>query len=286
VSEQASLAEVAIDTAAIEQKVSGSSFYAGMRVLPKAERAAMFAIYGFCRAVDDIVDEPVGSRESRSVELDGWRRDVASLYAGGPAGRMGFLAADVRRFGLAEADFQAVIDGMQMDLDADIRAPSLEVLDLYCDRVASAVGRLSVKVFGMSDGPGEELAHHLGRALQLTNILRDLDEDAAIGRLYLPREFLDGAGIAGFDPSAVIADPHVDAACRPMARLAREHYRKADAVLAGRPAGRLAAPRLMSAVYAAILGKMETVGWAPPRARAKISKVSLLWIVLSRGLMG
>jgi phytoene synthase len=281
VSEQASL-----DVGAIEQKVSGSSFYAGMRVLPKAERAAMFAIYGFCRAVDDIVDEPVGDLASRTAELDGWRSDVESLYAGGPPGRMGFLAQDIRRFGLAKADFQAVIDGMQMDLDQDIRAPSLEVLDLYCDRVASAVGRLSVKVFGMQDGPGRELAQHLGRALQLTNILRDLDEDAAIGRLYLPREFLDQAGIAGDDPAAVIADPRVDRACRPMAALAREHYRAADAVLARRPAGRLAAPKLMSAVYAAILGKMEAAGWAPPRARAKIGKVSLLWIVLSRGLMG
>jgi phytoene synthase len=278
--------QASLDIGAIEQKVSGSSFYAGMRVLPKTERAAMFAIYGFCRAVDDIVDEPVGDLASRAAELDGWRRDVASLYAGGPAGRMAFLTADIRHFGLAEADFQAVIDGMQMDLDQDIRAPTAAVLDLYCDRVASAVGRLSVKVFGMAEGPGTELARHLGRALQLTNILRDLDEDAGIGRLYLPREFLDQAGIAGNEPAAVIADPRIDAACRPMAKLAHEHYRAADAVLARRPAGRLAAPKLMSAVYAAILSKMELAGWAPPRARAKIGKVALLWIVLSRGLMG
>ncbi len=274
------------DVGAIEKKVSGSSFYAGMRVLPKAERAAMFAIYGFCRAVDDIVDEPVGDLASRAAELDGWRGDVERLYAGGPPGRMGFLAEDIRRFGLAKADFQAVIDGMQMDLDRDIRAPDLATLDLYCDRVASAVGRLSVKVFGMEGAPGLELAEHLGRALQLTNILRDLDEDAGIGRLYLPREFLDQAGIAGDDPAAVIADPRIDRACRPMARLAREHYRAADAVLARRPAGRLAAPRLMSAVYAAILGKMEAAGWAPPRARAKLGKTALAWIILSRGLMG
>jgi squalene synthase HpnD len=281
VSEQAS-----VDVAAIEQKVSGSSFYAGMRVLPKAERAAMFAIYGFCRAVDDIVDEPVGDLASRTAELDGWRRDVDSLYAGGAPGRMGFLADDIRRFGLAKADFQAVIDGMQMDLDQDIRAPDLATLDLYCDRVASAVGRLSVKVFGMPDGPGVDLAHELGRALQLTNILRDLDEDAGIGRLYLPREFLDAAGITGNDPAAVIADPRVDQACRAVAKLAHEHYRKADAVLAKRPSGRLAAPRLMSAVYGAILTKMEAAGWAPPRARAKIGKGALIWIVLTRGLMG
>lgn len=280
-SEQATL-----DAGAIEQKVSGSSFYAGMRVLPKAERAAMYAIYGFCREVDDIVDEPGGDPASRKVELDAWRADLDSLYAGGPPGRMGFLAEDVRRYGLAKADFLAVVDGMQMDLDQDIRAPSFETLDLYCDRVASAVGRLSVKVFGMEEKPGLELAHHLGRALQFTNILRDLDEDAAIGRLYLAREFLDEAGIAGDDPAAVVADPRVDIACRAMARLAHQHYRDADAVMARRPAGRLAAPRLMSAVYSNILAKTEAKGWAPPRERAKIGKIALLWIVLSRGLMG
>ena len=134
-----------------------------------------------------------------------------------------------------------MIDGMQMDLDRDIRAPDLATLDLYCDRVASAVGRLSVKVFGMEAAPGIELAHHLGRALQITNILRDLDEDAGIGRLYLAREFLVEAGIAGDDPATVIADPKVDLACRAAARLAHQHYRKADAVLARRP--RAAWPR-------------------------------------------
>jgi phytoene synthase len=199
---------------------------------------------------------------------------------------MGFLAEDVRRYGLAEADFLTVIDGMQMDLDQDIRAPDLETLDLYCDRVASAVGRLSVRVFGMDEGPGLVLAHHLGRALQLTNILRDLDEDAAIGRLYLPREFLDEAGIAGDDPVAVVADARVDRACRAAAKLAHQHYRQADAVMARPCVGRLAAPRLMSAVYSSILAKMEAKGWAPPRERAKIGKIALLWIVLSRGLMG
>jgi phytoene synthase len=281
VSEQATL-----DAGAIEQKVSGSSFYAGMRVLPKRERMAMYAIYAFCREVDDIVDEPGRDPATRRADLDGWRADVASLYAGGPPGRMGFLVEDIRRYGLKEADFVAVIDGMQMDLDQDIRAPSLADLELYCDRVAGAVGRLSVKVFGMGDAPGVDLAHHLGRALQLTNILRDLDEDAGIGRLYLPREALDEAGIAGDDPHAVIADPRVDQACRVVAKLARDHYREADAVMARKPAGRLAAPRLMSAVYANILTRMEAAGWAPPRHRAKIGRAALLWIVLSRGLMG
>jgi presqualene diphosphate synthase len=278
--------QAALDAGAIEQKVSGSSFYAGMRVLPKRERMAMYAIYAFCREVDDIVDEPGLDPAKRKTDLDSWRADVASLYAGGPPGQMGFLIEDIRRYGLAEADFAAVIDGMQMDLDQDIRAPSLADLLLYCDRVAGAVGRLSVKVFGMDGESGVNLAHHLGRALQLTNILRDLDEDAGIGRLYLPREALDQAGIVGDDPHTVIADLRVDRACGIVAKLARDYYRAADAVMARKPAGRLAAPRLMSAVYANILTRMEAAGWAPPRQRAKIGKAALLWIVLSRGLMG
>ena len=115
----------------------------------------------------------------------------AALYAGTVAPQVRFLAPAVARYGLRLEDFLAVLDGMDMDVAEDIVAPDLATLDLYCDRVASAVGRLSIKVFGMEEGPGFELAHHLGRALQLTNILRDIDEDAAIGRLYLPREYLE-----------------------------------------------------------------------------------------------
>lgn len=269
-----------------EAQASGSSFYAGMRVLPKAEREAMFAVYAFCREVDDIADDLQGDRAERKAGLDAWRADVESLYAGGAPGRMTIVAAPVRRFGLDKADFLAVIDGMQMDADEDIRAPSLEKLDLYCDRVASAVGRLSVHIFGMDQGPGLKLAHHLGRALQLTNILRDLDEDAGMGRLYLPRELLAQAGITGSDPEAVIADPRVDIACRALAARAREHYREAEAVMAARPRGRLAAPRLMGAVYGRILARTEKAGWAPPRHRLKLSRPELLWVLVRYGLLG
>ena len=200
-----------------ETQASGSSFYAGMRVLPKAEREAMFAVYGFCRQVDDIADDLEGERAERRAGLDAWRADIEALYAGRDPGRAALVAEPVRRFGLRKADFLAVIDGMQMDADEDIRAPAMAKLDLYCDRVASAVGRLSVRIFGMDDGPGEALAHHLGRALQLTNILRDLDEDAGMGRLYLPRELLDAVGMTSSDPVAVVSDPRVDAACRALA---------------------------------------------------------------------
>ena len=146
-----------------ETQASGSSFYAGMRVLPKAEREAMFAVYGFCRQVDDIADDLQGERTQRRAQLDAWRADIEALYAGKDPGRAALVAEAVRRFGLHKADFLAVIDGMQMDADEDIRAPAMAKLDLYCDRVASAVGRLSVRIFGMDEGPGEALAFHLGQ---------------------------------------------------------------------------------------------------------------------------
>jgi presqualene diphosphate synthase len=265
-------------------KAAGSSFYAGMRLLPKAEREAMFAIYAFCRAVDDIADDGIGTRAARAAELDAWRADLDALYAGQASNRAAFLAPFVARYGLRKEDFFTVIDGMAMDVAEDIRAPGLHALDLYCDRVASAVGRLSVKVFGMKEAPGLKLAHHLGRALQLTNILRDLDEDAAVSRLYLPREFLDAAGIASRDPQAVIANPLVDKACRKLAAIAHTHYREADAVMRGRVTGKLRAPRLMGAVYSRILAKMEEASWAPPRHRVSLSSAHKLWIVLRHGL--
>ena len=276
----------AADTSAAATQASGSSFYAGMRVLPKAEREAMFAVYGFCRQVDDIADDLQGERAERRAGLDAWRADIEALYAGGDPGRAALVAEPVHRFGLAKADFLAVIDGMQMDADEDIRAPSMARLDLYCDRVASAVGRLSVRIFGMDAAPGEALARHLGRALQLTNILRDLDEDAGMGRLYLPRELLDQAGITSSDPAQVIGDARVDQACRALAAEARAHYAAARKVMAARPRGRLAAPRLMGAAYGRILDRTESMGWAPPRRRVKLGKAELLWILLRHGLLG
>jgi phytoene synthase len=229
--------------------------------------------------VDDIADDGTRPRPARATELDRWRADLGALYAGRPAGRASFLKDSVDAFGLQKADFLAVIDGMEMDVATDIRAPDLATLDLYCDRVAGAVGRLSIRIFGMEQGPGLQLAHRLGHALQLTNILRDLDEDAGIGRLYLPRELLAKAGITTTDPIAAIDDPRVDAACRDLAAQALEHFAAADQVLRSRPRGRLLAPRLMSAVYRTILQEMLVQGWVAPRRRVRIGKPRLLWIV-------
>ena len=273
------------DMAALEAKVAKSSFYAAMKMMPPRERAGMFAIYAFCRAVDDIADDQQGDRALRKAQLDAWRTDLDSLYAGGAPGQCAFLAEAVRDFDLQKPDFVAIIDGMQMDVDADIVAPDHATLDLYCDRVASAVGRLSVKVFGMDQGEGIALAHHLGRALQLTNILRDLDEDAGIGRLYVSSDALKHAGVTASDPAAVIADPRIDAAARVLAAEARQHYAEADAVMRSARRGQLKAPRLMRAAYGKILERMQEKGWAAPRHRVSLSKAEKIWLLVRHGLM-
>jgi squalene synthase HpnD len=270
---------------AVQKKASGSSFYLAMRLMPAEERDAMFAIYAYCRKVDDIADDGVGTRAERHARLEQWRADLAALYAGAPPPAVRFLAPAVKQYGLRQEDFLSVLDGMDMDVAEDIVAPDLATLDLYCDRVASAVGRLSSKIFGMDEGPGFELAHHLGRALQLTNILRDIDEDAAIGRLYLPREYLEEMDCCRqMDPKAIINRPQIDGVCRRVAALAHSHYDAAQAILAARPKGRIKTPRLMGAVYSHILVASEEQGFAPPRHRISLPRGKLLSLVLRQGL--
>jgi phytoene synthase len=247
-----------------------------MRILPPEQRDAMYAVYAFCRAVDDIADDRIGSRDHRRTELDRWRREIASLYLGSASPRVANLVAPVRDFHLAQADFIAVIDGMQMDVDADIRAPDLATLDLYCDRVASAVGRLSVRIFGVPGELGPKLAHHLGRALQLTNILRDLDEDAEIGRLYLPREKLVAAGITATEPQSVLGRPGLASVCDFVASEAERHFAAAEAVMAIAPRRSVIAPRLMRDVYYLILKQLRARGWTSPRARVRTSKARVV----------
>ncbi|MFZ3310899.1 MAG: presqualene diphosphate synthase HpnD [Xanthobacteraceae bacterium] len=261
------------------QRAARSSFYTGMRILPLEQREAMFEIYAFCRAVDDIADDP-GARDARQAALEQWRSDIGSIYAGAPPPHLQGLAQAVRRFDLAHGDFLAVIAGMEMDVVADIRAPDMATLDLYCDRVACAVGRLSVRVFGLPRESGLALARHLGRALQLTNILRDLDEDAAIGRLYLPREALRGAGITGDDPAAVLAAPTLGQACAVVVDAAKADFAEAGAIMAASPRRAVRAPRIMGKAYRLILDQLLARGFAPPRPPVRLPRAKILLIVL------
>jgi presqualene diphosphate synthase len=261
---------------------SGSSFYAAMRILPQEQREAMFQIYSFCRQVDDIADSD-GPREQRLAALQQWREDIDALYQGHPPARLRDYVASVKQFGLEREDFLAIVDGMEMDIPQDIRAPDLATLDLYCDRVASAVGRLSVKVFGLPREDGILLAHHLGRALQLTNILRDIDEDAAIGRLYLPSEGLAQAGISSTDPLIVAADPAVPKVCAPLVERARDHFAQADAIMARNSRRAVRAPRIMSKYYGSILALLVARGFANPRTPVRLNKVARIAILLRYG---
>jgi phytoene synthase len=255
-----------------------------MRILPRAQREAMFQIYSFCRQVDDIADSD-GPRPARLAALQQWRDDIDALYQGRPPARLSDYVTSVRTFDLQRADFLAIVDGMEMDVPQDIRAPDLATLDLYCDRVASAVGRLSVRVFGFAEGDGILLAHHLGRALQLTNILRDIDEDAAIGRLYLPREGLLHAGITSDDPNKVISDRALPKACVPLVERARTHFAQADTVMARNPRRVVRAPRIMSKYYGAILELLVARGFSAPRAPVRVRKITRLAIVLRYALI-
>lgn len=260
-------------------RANSSSFYLAMRILKRDQREAMFEIYSFCRDVDDIADNDA-PREKRLAELSVWRQDIEGLYSGRVPPGHERLAGAISRYNLQKADFLAVIDGVEMDAKADIQAPSVKELELYCDRVACAVGRLSVHVFGMNDTDGKALAHHLGRALQLTNILRDVDEDAGIGRLYLPQEALGLAKIETSDPAAVVLNPNIGAACAFIVERARGHFAKASEIMSRSPRKVVRAPKIMGAVYRQMLEDMVSRGWSRPRTRVRMTKSRLLWVVL------
>ncbi|KNH09025.1 Phytoene synthase [Candidatus Burkholderia brachyanthoides] len=257
---------------------SGSSFYLALRILPAAQRDAMYQIYAFCRAVDDIADEGTLPRRERAAALDRWREDIDACYASAPKKSLVPLTRHIQSFHLSHDDFQAVIDGMAMDAAGDIVAPDEATLDLYCDRVASAVGRLSVRIFGMHEDAGRRLAHHLGRALQLTNILRDIDEDAAIGRVYLPRELLTREGISS-DPASIVGDARLPRVCAVLAKRAKGHYAQSDAIMAASPRAQVRAPRIMSAAYRTVLDANLKRGFDLPRERVRTPRSRLLWIV-------
>lgn len=257
---------------------SRSSFYLAMRILPAAQRDAMYQIYAFCRAVDDIADSGA-ARAERSAALTRWREDIDACYGGQPRSSLVALTRHIRTFDLQREDFHAMIDGMAMDAAADICAPDEATLDLYCDRVASAAGRLSVRVFGMPDESGRLLSHHLGRALQLTNILRDIDEDAAINRCYLPRELLAREGIAATDPAAIADDPSLPRVCATLAERALEHFRAADAIMDASPRKTVCAPRIMSGVYRCLLERTLERGFDLPRTPVAKPRLRLMWIL-------
>ena len=251
----AQLAASGTDWAALVRRC-GSSFYHAMRWLGEPHRSGILILYAFCRAADDIVDDAAGQTRAQVQQtLTAWQtgiRDPACPPSGQAA-----LFADLHRviayFALNPADVMAVLDGMAMDASGQMYAPSLAVLDLYCERVASAVGRLILGCLGEASRPAE-LAHHLGRALQWTNIRRDVEEDARLGRLYLPREWLIEAGFTATscqDPLAVIHDPRCAPLLLRLEQGAAAAFATVAPLLAGQ--GRLWPVAVMMASYLPIL---------------------------------
>jgi len=266
-------------------RASRSSFYWAMRLMPAQRRKAMFAIYAYCRELDDIADSDAPAAQRRAG-LEAWRDEVARIWVGAPQSPTGRALLDVRHsFPIRRDDLIAVIDGVATDAEGAVVRPSLTELDLYCDRVASAVGRLSVAIFGAAGADGNALAHSLGRALQLTNILRDVDEDGGNGRLYLPDEALTRAGVAPGSPSQVLADPGLPQACAIVAEMADGHFAAARVALArcNRRAVRPAAVMLES--YHRLLARMERRGWQQRSPRMRLSRTEKLAIGIVHGLL-
>jgi phytoene synthase len=262
---------------------AGTSFFWAMRLLPEEKRRAMYAIYAFCREVDDIADEPA-ALASKFERLRGWRREIDRLYGGRPERPVArALAAPIARYGLRREDFLAVIDGMEMDAAERVRVADMAGLALYCDRVACAVGRLSVRVFGIDSGNGDRLARALGEALQITNILRDLDEDADLDRLYLPADLLRRHGVAATDPKAALADAALPGACAELADLAARRFDEAAAVIAACDARAARPAVLMMEVYRRTFRRLRARGWRPPRRPVALSGLEKLWVVVRNG---
>lgn len=265
-------------------EASGSSFLSGIRILPNNRREAMFAIYAFCREIDDIADEPRALDEKLRL-LSEWRQEIESVYIGNPFKLTGLaLSTAINAYGLQKQDFQDLIDGMQMDADETAtHAPSMEILDTYCDRVASAVGRLSVRIFGDTGKSAQQVAFSLGRALQLTNILRDIHEDAERNRLYLPADLLDKFGIKTRKPMEVLQHEAIPSVCNALAEVALGHYRDATSAMTGCSRRNMRPAIMMMLVYQRVLNELIKRGWKNLNEPVKVSKAAKFWIVLRHG---
>jgi presqualene diphosphate synthase len=271
---------------ALRRSAAGSSFLWEMQLLPVQRREAMRALYAFCREVGDIADGEA-SRSLKQALLLNWRSEIAHLFAGRPQHDVTRgLSEAIHLYGLRCDDFLGIIDGMEMDARRGIRAPSIAELDRYCERVAVAVGRLSVRIFGEATPAGERVAAELGRALQLTNILRDLAEDAGRHRLYLPREMLHARGIFATTPNWVLAQPALADVCNDLAMLAEGHYVAAAEAITACPRRTMRPAAVMLGVYRALLHELLVRGWRQLDKPVRIPAWRKLALVIRHGLAG
>lgn len=269
-------------------KRSGTSFGPGMRILSKQRREAMYAVYAFCREVDDIADEE-GPLEDKRKRLAEWRAEIDRIFEGRPQTPAGAaLIEPVRHFHLPKEEFILVVEGMEMDAEGPIIAPSMERLFAYTRRAAGAVGMLSMPIFGAPTGrTSDDFALSLGDALQLTNILRDIDEDAEEGRLYLPRELLEKHGCP-LDPAMAVSHAGLPLVRAELADIAREKFAAARLALASGLDWRILRPALlMMGVYETCLNRMTARGWGNGQPKLRLTKlekalIALRWFVAPR----
>ncbi len=276
------------DTALVAASVgrAGSSFTAGMRILPPARRRGMYALYGFCRAVDDIADAPAPIEDKRA-ELDDWRTTLDRIYADQGAGQGRFalereLVEAVQRYRLPREEFDLILEGMLIDAAPSVRIADRGALSAYARRVAGAVGVLSCRIFGAPDAESRAFAIYLGETLQLTNILRDVDEDAAIDRLYIPRDRIAAAGIATERHAAeIVSDPRMADICEELAAEVTERYRLLPGMLPVAHRRELRSARIMQEAYGLIFEKLVARGWRARGPRPRLSKREGLATILA-----
>lgn len=266
---------------------SGSSFLAGMRVLSAERRQAMFAVYAFCREVDDIADEE-GEPAQKRRQLGQWRGELDLLFDGSPQSSIGeALKPPVERYGLRKSDFLAVIDGMEVDAQPSVRLADEGALTGYCDRVACAVGRLSCAVFGVPPELGDPLSNVLGQALQLTNILRDFHEDGLRDRLYVPASLLREHGIPDdAEVADILGHQAFPTVCGVLAARTQEFYDAAEVALAACDRRSVRPPHIMMEVYRRIFIALKDRGWDGPalKTAVRVSSARKLWIVVRHGV--
>jgi phytoene synthase len=256
---------------------SGSSFHYSFRLLDPERRRAITALYAFCREVDDAVDE-VSDPDIARVKIAWWRTEVDALFNGSPRHPVTMaLLPVVRRFELPQAHLQTVIDGMQMDLDA-VRYVDFAGLELYCHRVAGVVGLMSAEIFGYADPATRGYARDLGVAFQLTNIIRDVGEDARRGRIYLPQDELARFGVASSDLLRAKSSPEFARLMAFQVDRARSWY---DRALAQLPASDRRAQRAglaMAAIYRTLLDEIARDGYQVLDRRIALTPLRKLWI--------
>jgi 15-cis-phytoene synthase len=257
---------------------SGSSFYYSFLFLPLPRRRAITALYAFCREVDDIADECSDTGLART-KLAWWRAEISNLYAGHPQHPVTQALLDaVRDYHLAEEHFLEIIDGMEMDLDQN-RYRDFKELQLYCYRVASVVGLLSVAIFGYSDRRTLKYAHDLGLAFQLTNIIRDVGEDARRGRIYLPADEMAAYGVTESDILQGRETAQVRRLLASQIDRAESYYDRAFAAL---PDIDIKAQRpglMMAAIYRALLGEIRAGGCEKVlNGRISLTPLRKLWL--------